>query len=126
MAVGTLALLLLAGCAPGDGSSTPDPGTPGAAVHQFVTQVNAGDLESARDLYSSETRQIVEDPEIFQSWADQFTHDRTVTDISILESSVAEDTATVQFEIVFEDGSKTSHSVELVSEQGDWKLGPIL
>jgi hypothetical protein len=128
-----LPLLLLAivcsGCTGTGGYGTAegiDEGTPGAAVVTFFDHLNSGDLDAARNIYTIEARLVVEDPEIFQGWADLITQDGTIDSVSIVSSTVIEQTAAVEFEIVFGDGSSKAHTVDCLNQEGEWRLGPVL
>jgi len=113
------------GCGPSQEGET-EAGGPGGAVQSFYRHLNDGDYPEAKVLYTSEARQALDDPEMFGSWAEQATRKGTISKIEIINSTVEETSATVEFEIVFDDGSKEPHTVELVDEDGQWKLGLIL
>jgi hypothetical protein len=63
---------------------------------------------------------------VFLPSSEQATRKGTISKIEIVDSTVEETSATVEFEIVFDDGSKEPHTVELVDEGGQWRLGLIL
>jgi hypothetical protein len=120
-----LAALALGGCS---GSGQAEDGTPGAAVQNFYGHLGHGSYEAAQAMYSAEAREIVADPEMFRSWADQATRQGTIDKVIIVDSAIAEDqaNATVDFEIAFRDGSTEAYSVQLVDDAGDWKLGLVI
>lgn len=120
-----LAALALGGCS---GSGQAEEGTPGAAVQEFYRHLGDGSYEVAQAMYSADAREIVADPEMFRSWAEQATHQNSIEKVSILDSNVAEDQthASVDFEIAFRDGSAEAYSVQLVDEAGEWKLGLVV
>ena len=120
-----LAALALGGCSD---SGQAEEGTPGAAVQDFYRHLGDGAYEAAQAMYSAEAREIVADPEMFRSWAEQATHQDSIAQVSILDSSIAENQtdASVDFEIAFKDGSTEAYSVQLVDEAGEWKLGLVV
>ncbi len=120
----SLAAALLLGCTPG-GEPLESSG-PVASVKSFYRHLNEGNYDEAKALYTAEARQAVEDPELFRSWAEQATRQGTISEIQIISESDQEGSASVEFEIVFADGSVEQHTVELSDQDGDWKLGLIL
>lgn len=112
-------------CGPSQEGET-DAGGPGGTVQSFYRHLNDGAYPEAKALYTAEARQALDDPEMFSSWAKQATREGTISKIEIVDSKVEETSAKVEFEIVFDDGSKEPHTVELVDEGGQWKLGLIL
>jgi len=127
--IASLMLLLVAlswaGCSQ---SGQAEEGTPGAAVQAFYGHLGDGAYGDAQAMYSEETREIVAAPEMFRSWADQATRQGSIDKVVIVDSSVAEGqtSASVEFELAFEDGSTETYSVELVDEGGAWKLGLVV
>jgi hypothetical protein len=121
--------VLVAGTIPACGPSQDgqiEAGGPGGAVQSFYRHLNDGAYPEAKALYTVEAREALDDPEVFGSWAEQATRKGTISKIEIVDSTVEETSATVEFEIVFDDGSKEPHTVELVDEGGQWRLGLIL
>jgi hypothetical protein len=120
-----LTALCLAGCS---GGGQAEEGTPGAAVQNFYAHLGSGAYDAAQAMYSAEAREVVADPEMFRSWADQATHQDSIEKVTILESKIAENQtdAWVDFELTFKDGSTEAYSVQLVDEEGDWKLGLVV
>ena len=121
-----LLALSLAACSGANDQA--EEGTPAAAVQEFYRHLDQGQYDSAQAMYSAEARDIVADPEMFRSWADQATRQRSIDRVSIVDSTVDESqtSATVDFEIAFEDGSSEAYSVDLVDEGGAWKLGLVV
>jgi len=123
-------LLVLVALSSGGCSTTDEAeeGTPGAAVQTFYRHLGDGAYDDAQAMYSAEAREIVADPEMFRSWAEQATHQGSIDKVVIIDSSVAETeaTAAVEFELGFKDGSSEAYSVELVDEGGEWRLGLVL
>lgn len=120
-----LTALSLAGCS---GGNQAEEGTPGAAVQNFYGHLGSGRYDAAQAMYSAEAREVVADPEMFRSWADQATHKDSIDKVIIVETKIAESQtdAWVDFEIAFKDGSNETYSVQLVDEDGEWKLGLVI
>ena len=97
-------------------------------MQNFYRHLGAGSYEAARAMYSAEAREIVADPEMFRSWADQATRQDSIEKVVITGSNIAEDqvNASVDFEIEFRDGSTEAYSVRLVDEGGEWELGLVV
>ena len=45
--------------------------------------------------------------------------------IEITNESVSDDTAKVEFDVLYQDGSRVSRSVSMTREEGQWRLGYI-
>jgi len=121
-----LAAVSLAGCSGGGEKS--EEGTPGAAVQTFYGYLSEGSYEDAQAMYSAEAREIVADPEMFRSWAEQATKNNSIDKVVILDSTIAEDQlhASVDFELSFGGGSTEAYSVQLVDEAGEWRIGLVI
>jgi hypothetical protein len=101
---------------------------PGGAVQLFYQQLNSGNYNAAKEMYNSEVRATLNDPEVssasgFRTWADSQTKERTISKVEILESVSDETGATIDYEIRYRDGSKKKSQVHLTQEEGEWKLG---
>ena len=101
---------------------------PGGAVQLFYQQLNDGNYNAAKEMYNSEVRATLDDPEVssaagFRTWANTQTKDRTISKVEILESTADETGATIDYEIVYRDGSTKKSRVRLIQEEGGWKLG---
>jgi len=112
-------------CAPGGA-----PDGPGQAVQQFYRHLNDEAYNDARRLYNAEALAVVGNPEVtsdaaFGSWAQAETKSGIISEVEIVASTVDESTASVEFEIVYDDGSREKRSVELTQEDGQWRLGFI-
>ena len=112
-------------------SSSSDSG-PQATVQEFYRHINGGDYASAMTLYSASALELWDDPSIpadsnFEAWAKVETKKGTVDRVEIVEEMIGEGEATakVSFQVRYADGSAASHTVELVREDGSWKLGLI-
>jgi len=116
--------LLLLGC-----SSSPDDG-PAQAVKDFYRHLNNENYRGAMSLYNAEARQVLEDPntasaEGFAEWARAETKDGEVDEVRVLQEQAEEASATVEYEVVYSDGTRANHTVTLTLEDGGWKLGLI-
>jgi len=122
-----LAVVFLTACSTGQDERAAE-GSPGAAVQAFYDHLSRGDHAGAQALYSAEARSIVADPEVFRSWAEQATRNGAVDKVLIAASTVSEDgaSADVDFDVVFDDGTTESFSVDLVDEGQGWRLGLIV
>ncbi len=103
---------------------------PGATVQRFYTFLNQRRYADAKALYTAETLKIVDDPQMmgpgaFERWGQTETRMESVKNVSIVNTQESGDTATVQFEIAFGDGSKETKQVEMKLEGGNWKLGMV-
>ena len=114
-----------AGC-----SSGPDDG-PDAVVRQFYDHLNDGAYDRALALYSAEAKAALVDPEaadsreLFAEWAQIETKEGKVDEVRVIDQSAEESSATIEFEVVYSDGSRASRKVELTRVDGGWKLGLI-
>lgn len=127
MLAASLALAVCCGpllnCAPGE-----EQGGPGQAVQQFYRHLNDGAYVEAKGLYNAEALAVLDDPNVsseesFRAWAQQETKSGIISKVTIVKASVEETTADVEFEIVYDDGTRLKRSVTLTQEDGRWKLG---
>ncbi len=104
--------------------------SPGDTVQKFFSLLNQRRFAEAQSLYSAEALKIIDDPAVmgmgrFEQWAQGETKMGTVKDVSIQDTQTAGDTATVQFEVSYTDGSKAAKKVDMKREGGGWKMGMI-
>jgi hypothetical protein len=116
--------LLILGCA-----SEPENG-PTQAVKDFYRHLNNENYRGAMALYNAEARQVLEDPntasaEGFAEWARTETKDGDIDEVRVLQEQADEASATVEYEVVYKDGTRAAHTVTLTLEDGAWKLGLI-
>ena len=107
-----------------------DPTGPEMAIQEFYGHLNDGDYTQAMALYNSDARGTFEDPEavgdsMFDEWARTETKHGKVDRVRVVEEQATEYQASVQFEIVYTDGTRASRSVTVLQESGAWKLGFI-
>ena len=107
-------------------AAAPDAATAEGTVQIFFEHLNAGRSEQALALYTDEARQALEDPEVFGAWVSQITHDGTIRTVRILSAAPEAGHTTVDFEIVYEDGTQVRRSVQVQGGEGQWKMGLIL
>lgn len=104
--------------------------SPEGTVEQFYQYLNAGEYSKAKELYNTEARQMV-DGELmalrggFSNWADTETRKGTIEKVKAINSQVRGEGATVDYVIVYKDGTNVSKSVPLTKENGSWKIGLI-
>ena len=127
--VTALAVLILCAGLGACSSSSTDSG-PEATVREFYRSINEGDYSNAMTLYSAEALDLWEDPEVvanssFADWAKGETKSGEVDRVEIVQETLTEKTANVKFEVRYSDGSATSRTVDLVQEDGRWKMGLI-
>ena len=58
-------------------------------------------------------------------WAAGETHNGKIAEVKVASETAEENKATVEYELVYEDGATERRSVEVVMEGGSWKLGFI-
>lgn len=117
--------LLLPGCG-GGGEEAEEPGD---VVETFYDHLNQGNYTEAMTLYSSDALQALEggDPDEtgFADWAREETRDGSLQRIAVVHIEQPGETATVEFEIVYGDGTKQRRSVTLVREDGAWRMNLV-
>ena len=106
------------------------PTGPEGAIQEFYRHLNEGHYRQAMSLYNSEARGIFEDPEtggdsVFDEWARTETKDGKVDRVQVVQQEASDVHASVEFQIVYTDGTRVSRSVTLTHESGEWKLGLI-
>lgn len=120
-----LALVAASGCA-----SAPD-GGPEQAVQGFYTHLNDGNYGAAIGLYSAEALSVLQDPDsasdsAFAAWAKEETKEGSVDRVEVVQQeATGDDSATVEFRVVYRDGSTAEHTVTVTRESGAWKMGLI-
>ena len=117
-------MMLVPGC-----SSKPDTG-PVAALQEFYGHLNDGDYPEAMQLYDDKSRQVLLDPntgskEAFSIWALGETKNGSVDKVRVVKQEAGDKNATLDYEVVYSDGSTAKHTVTLTLESGAWKLSLI-
>ena len=107
------------------------PAGPEQAIQEFYGHLNEGHHAQAMSLYDSEARGIFEDSQtagesLFDEWARSETKDGKFERIQVIQQEVSDDRASVEFEVVYTDGTRVSRRVTLTHESGGWKLGLIV
>ena len=121
----SILVLAVAAC-----SAPSSEGGPEQTLQEFYRQINDGDYASAMTLYSSEALDLWEDPAIagdssFADWAKGQTKSGSVDRVNVVEKNEGEATASIEFDVVYSDGATARHTVEMVQEDGRWKMGLI-
>jgi hypothetical protein len=106
------------------------PTGPEAAIQEFYRYLNEGDYTRAMAQYNSEARGIFEEPEtagesVFAEWARTETKNGKVDRVQVVQEETSDERASVEYQIVYTDGTRSSRSVTLTHESGEWKLGLI-
>ncbi len=106
------------------------PTGPEEAIQEFYRYLNDAHYTQAMSLYNSEARGIFEDPEtagesVFDEWARPETKNGRIGRVQVVQQEASDDHASVEFQIVYTDGTRVSRSVTLTHEGGEWKLGLI-
>ena len=101
---------------------------PGGAVQIFYEQLNDGNYNNAKEMYTAEARATLDDPELssaggFRTWADTQTKKRSISKVEILQEEPDDSGATIDYQITYRDGSTKKSQVRLIEEEGIWKLG---
>ncbi len=109
---------------------SPAPSGPEEVVQEFYRYLNEGHYTQAMSLYNREARGIFEDPATvgdssFDEWARTETKDGKVDSVQVVQHEASDDHASVEFQIVYTDGTRISRSVTLTHASGEWKLGLI-
>jgi len=123
----TVTTVALLGCSPGGSLFG---GSPESTVKAFYEHLNNGEYSKAKDLYTTEARQLVDGQLMalaggFAKFGEQESKGGTISEVKILSSQVRGEGATVQYQVLYKDGSATTKSVSLTKEGGSWKMGVI-
>lgn len=113
-ALAALALLPLAAC--GD--------SPEEVTEKFVTSVSRGEVSTAMDLVSSESRDAIGDARLRNNLtrARSDTDTATVTVLEGDQNAISSDGRSAQVRVVAPDNGGQVVTIRLVKEKGDWKI----
>jgi hypothetical protein len=118
-----------AGSATPAAPSPPEAAGPGETVQQFYDRLNASDYDGAWSLYNAQAQRSLAEVGVSGSglaeWATEETKRHTIQGVTIVNSSVFGDAATVRFEIRYRDGTSKRGTVDLRQEGGSWRLGLV-
>ncbi|RMH42604.1 MAG: DUF4878 domain-containing protein [Gammaproteobacteria bacterium] len=110
-----LGATLLTGCSAG----------PGKTVQRFFVAIDKGEIEEAIGYLSSSTIQSLG----YDKWraalieaSNQMAAEGGLKSVKVVEETVKGDIAQVTVKIVMGNGSEESDSVDLIKEDGDWKI----
>lgn len=125
--VTVLALVAPLGCSPG-GSVLG--GSPETTVKAFYEHLNKAEYSKAKDLYTTEARQLVDGQLMalaggFAKFAEHETKGGTIQEVKIFSAEARGEGATVQYQVLYRDRSSATKSVSLTKEGGSWKMGVI-
>jgi hypothetical protein len=114
-----LVLVMVFGLAGCGGSS------PTATVKNFYKYIERGQYEKAASLISSSainTYGIDKLVSVLQMQSQQIQQSGGITSFKVTDQTIINDNAVVYFEITTGDGAVSPGSVNLVKEDGDWKI----
>ncbi len=123
----TVIALATVGCSPG---ASLFGGSPESTVTTFYDQLNKGEYSKAKNLYNADAQQLIDGPLMalaggFANFAEKATKRGTIRQVKILSSATRGEGATVQYQILYKDGSIATESVSLTKEGGSWKMGTV-
>ena len=120
-----LALVVACGGAAGPESQNDAAST----VRTFYDHLNAGRYDSAKALYTEETRQQIfpdaSAEEGFRNWAIVETHNKSLTEFNIVSETESPGGIMIEFELRFKDGESSQRRVTVSEEDGALRLGFI-
>jgi len=119
-----LSVALLPHCAPGEVEGGPED-----TVRTFYRHLNEESYDDAKRLYDDAVLQVLDDPESpeegFRAWVQQETKNGIVSKLDISKATVEESAATLEYAILYDDGTRERRSVTLTRHDDRWKLGFI-
>lgn len=95
---------------------------PGAVTRQFHELVEKGELSTAYDLLSIESKKTIHDSTRLRYFTERIKEKDGIKRFEILKEDVTGEIATVNFQISYGDGSVKADEVDLVKENGRWRL----
>jgi hypothetical protein len=99
--------------------------SPTATVKNFYKYVERGQYEKAASLFSSQslnTYGLQKLESMLQMQASQIQQSGGIDNFKVTDETIVNDQAVVYFEITTGDGAVTPGSVNLVREDGGWKI----
>ena len=104
--------------------------SPESTVRAFYKHLNAAEYSKAKELHSSEARQLVDGQLMalgggFAAWGENKTKGGTLKEVRVVEASARGEGATVTYELVFKDGTSKRQTVSLTREKGSWLMGLV-
>ncbi len=96
--------------------------SPGAVTRQFYELVEEGELGTAYDLLSIESKKMIHDSTRLRYFTERIKEKNGIKRFEILKEEVTGEIATVNFQISYGDGSVKADEVDLVKESGRWRL----
>ena len=113
--VSVLVVLVLAGCSSG----------PEGVVKGFFKALDAGKVDKAMEYLSTSTLNTLGHDK-WQAALTSATHDLQskggLSSVKVVNKKVHGDTATVTVKLIFGDGSSETDTIDLIKENGDWKI----
>ncbi|MEM8960163.1 MAG: DUF4878 domain-containing protein [Acidobacteriota bacterium] len=103
--------------------------SPGWVAQDFIRSVGDGELDRAIEHISVETRASFDDDKMRQILR-RFTEDAVekggVKSVTVEKETVTGQTARVLLKVTFGDGSTKIEDVDLIEEDGTWRVSPSL
>lgn len=100
---------------------------PSAAVKGFYKAVENEDFEKAIEYFSNNTINsygLNKLQQVLVYQVQELQNYGGIKSIEIIDETVVQDTALVKVRIAMKDGSTIEDSVNLIKEDGDWKIHP--
>ncbi len=98
---------------------------PGGTVQKFFTAVDKGEIEEAMSYLSSRTIQTLGADKwraVLLEATRELDNVGGITAVDIIEENIKGETAWVTVEITYGDGSSETDSMDLIKEDGNWKI----
>lgn len=98
---------------------------PGKTVEKFFTAVEDGEIEEAMSYLSSSTVQLL-GAEKWQAalieGSQEMASEGGIKSIETFDENIHGDIATVSMTLTMADGSQETETIDLIKEDGDWKI----
>lgn len=101
------------------------PSTPADVAKDFFKRVEKND-KSALDLMSSKVVEAIGKEKLekgLEKESEKITEKGGISSIEVIEEKVEEETADLKLKIVYGDGTEKTDKVNLIKEDGKWKIG---
>ena len=98
---------------------------PGRTVQKFFTAVDRGEIEEAMSYFSSRTIQTLGADKwraVLLEATRELDNVGGIAVVDIIDENIKGETAWVTVEITYGDGSSETDSMDLIKEDGNWKI----
>lgn len=101
--------------------------SPGSTVRDFFKDLEQGEINRASESFSSQTNELYGNKlQVgMREVPAQLEAKKGIKKIKILDESVKGDLAKVAYQIEFGDGSTEEGTLDLIKEEGKWKITPM-